>query len=75
MSLALEPKNLAVGQCIVELQKLKKKYGEMEKARQAIRDSLGDIKPGKYDNYMVVPVKEVRVKAHTRCAHNRLLLR
>lgn len=68
------PPPVNVGEVIVELKKLKKKYWDAAKERQRLRESLVNQPPGKYKEYRIVNVKEVRVKAHKRCAHKRLLL-
>ena len=65
---------LNVGEILVDLRKLKRKYQELERNRQAFRSSVLHQKPGNYDTYKVVQVREVEVKAHFRRSHKRILI-
>jgi hypothetical protein len=65
---------LNVGEVLVDLRKLKRKYQELERNRQAFRSSVLHQKPGNYDTYKVVQVREVEVKAHFRRSHKRILI-
>ena len=65
---------LDVGIVVVELRKMRKKYHELAKAQEAFRAAVLHQKPGAYESYKVVQVREVEVKAHVRRSHKRILI-
>ena len=65
---------LDVGVVVVELRKMRKKYQELAKNREAFRAAVLHQKPGAYEHYKVVQVREVEVRGHVRRSHKRILI-
>lgn len=53
---------------------MRKKYHELSKAQEAFRAAVLHQKPGAYESYKVVQVREVEVKGHVRRSHKRILI-
>ena len=65
---------LDVGVVVVELRKMRKRYQELSKQREAFRAAVLHNKPGAYENFKVVQIREVEVKGHVRRSHKRILI-
>ena len=53
---------------------MRKRYQELSKQREAFRAAVLHNKPGAYENFKVVQIREVEVKGHVRRSHKRILI-